>query len=115
MESKTKFFTFDQNNTGGRFLDNMPLFLIVEAIDSFQADDIAINNGVYFNGCEIGLDCECCGDRWTESSNNDSSETPNIYGNPVEQFKSQWGNYVAKVIYLNGTVKEYKTDKSNEL
>ena len=32
-----------------------------------QADAIAEQNGVYFDGCQEGLDCPCCGDRWSSA------------------------------------------------
>jgi hypothetical protein len=61
-----KFFCFDQNNSGGSFVVDEKLThrVIVEADDEDEASDIGERLGVYFNGCEDGYDCDCCGDRW---------------------------------------------------
>lgn len=65
---QTKFFEYRQNNSGGRFDidDTLTVRVIVEAKDQEQAIRIGENLGIYFNGCDEGLDCSCCGDRWYE-------------------------------------------------
>lgn len=65
---QTKFFEYRQNNSGGRFDidDTLTVRVIVEAKDQKQAIQIGENLGIYFNGCDEGLDCSCCGDRWYE-------------------------------------------------
>jgi hypothetical protein len=58
-----KYFTYDQNNSGGSFSDY--LWVIVEAPSSPVADSLACDFGpCYFDGCDEGMDCDCCGDRW---------------------------------------------------
>jgi hypothetical protein len=66
MTQEKKFYSFRQNNSGGFFkeLENGMFHLIVEADSEEEANEIAQENGVYFDGCKEGLDCECCGDRW---------------------------------------------------
>lgn len=61
-----KFYEYNQNNSGGSFVvdKNVCHRLMIEADDQRTADRIAISLGVYFNGCDEGLDCDCCGDRW---------------------------------------------------
>ncbi len=61
-----KFYSFDQNNSGGRFDvdDKVCHRVIVEAKDTDEAIGLVENLGVYFDGCENGMDCDCCGDRW---------------------------------------------------
>jgi len=61
-----KFYEFSQNNSGGKFTvdDKLCHRLIIEASSEEEACSIAEDMGVYFNGCEDGIDCECCGDRW---------------------------------------------------
>ena len=63
------FFTFTQNNSGGRFrFDDkrgISVNVIVEADSKEQALERAESIGLYFNGVENGSDCECCGDRWS--------------------------------------------------
>lgn len=66
----TKWFEFRQNNSGGSF-DHDPvrgigLSVYVEADDAKHANYRAERIGLYFNGCDSGSDCECCGDRWSE-------------------------------------------------
>lgn len=75
-----KFYEFNQNNSGGSFHtdDKLCHRVIIEANDTDEAIDIAEDMGIYFNGCDSGMDCECCGDRW--STPWDSCEFPKIYG-----------------------------------
>ena len=63
---QTFFFEFSQNNSGGHWdvNDKLTHRLYIEAADEAEATRIAEDLGVYFNGCEDGMDCECCGDRW---------------------------------------------------
>jgi hypothetical protein len=59
------FFKFDQNNSGGHFScdDKVCHRVIIEATNTTDADDKAGELGVYFEGCDRGMDCSCCGDR----------------------------------------------------
>ena len=59
-----KFYEFYQNNSGGYFDTSVPLCLWVEASSAEEACAIAEEHGVYFDGVDKGIDCECCGDRW---------------------------------------------------
>lgn len=72
------FFTFSQNNSGG-FFTGPAKYVIIEALDMSEADDIAERNDLYFNGCESGWDCSCCGDRWGRAWGN-GTEKPEIHG-----------------------------------
>lgn len=62
--TEDNFYEFDQNNPGGYFDTSMPRFLWVEASSAEEACEIAEKHGVYFDGVDKGIDCECCGDRW---------------------------------------------------
>lgn len=62
-----KFYHFYQNNSGGSRTAGMPGYLFVEAESAEEADDRAESVGVYFDGCENDIDCDCCGDRWHRS------------------------------------------------
>lgn len=64
------WYHYRQNNSGGSF-DIVPEegigpHLYIEAKHSEQADQLAMDLGLYFEGVEAGLDCDCCGDRWEE-------------------------------------------------
>ena len=60
------WFNFDQNNSGGNFIvnDNVTHRVIIEADSEEEAIEIGENLGMYWDGCDIGVDCPCCGDRW---------------------------------------------------
>lgn len=58
------FYPFNQNNSGGRFI-GPALVVYIEAESEESANDIAQEHDIYFNGCEYGRDCSCCGDRWS--------------------------------------------------
>jgi hypothetical protein len=61
-----KFYEFRQNNSGGSFAvdDNVAHSVYIEAEDADRANEIALEKGLYFNGVDTGQDCNCCGDRW---------------------------------------------------
>ena len=62
-----KFYEYNQNNSGGHFDvdDKVCHRLFIEAESKEQANDKAEELGVYFDGVEKGMDCDCCGDRWS--------------------------------------------------
>jgi hypothetical protein len=66
QELKLVYWEFDQNNSGGSFVENEELAhrVIIEAYSSEEACSKATEIGIYFNGCDEGMDCPCCGDRW---------------------------------------------------
>ena len=84
--AKLKWFTFHQNNSGGHFtVDNdVDTKVIVQAHNADEANELAQRVGIYFGGVDDGIDCECCGDRWsTIWSNDEGTDVPSIYGHPV--------------------------------
>lgn len=101
-----KFFTYRQNNSGGSFEvdDKVDVYVIIEAESAVQANSIADDIGIYFDGCEKGLDCECCGDRWAEVDESDGREVPMIYSYPVSEYQSYVLRRTAKVHYLDGRI-----------
>lgn len=84
--TKLKWFTFHQNNSGGRFrVDaDVDAYVIIQAHNADEANELAQRIGIYFNGVAEGYDCECCGDRWYRLYSDDQgTDEPEIYGNPV--------------------------------
>lgn len=82
------FYTFCQNNSGGYIhYDHdagISEYVIVEAPDQQTACDRAVVEiGLYFNGCDLELDCECCGDRWYNSPT--GTDRPEIYREPPSE------------------------------
>ena len=80
---ETKFYTFRQNNSFGVW--EGPINVIVEARHLDEACDIAQDHGVYFDGCESGIDCPCCGDRWHRPWFDNGDEVPSEYGTPLDE------------------------------
>lgn len=119
------FYTFDQNNSGGRFdydeACGITTHVIIEADNATEANSIAENIGLYFNGCDAGYDCPCCGDRWYPQYSDDrGAHSPEVYGQPVETLKSAVGwsgkkgeitrwvdGYEIFVHYKDGTIKGF--------
>lgn len=105
-----KFYTYNQNNSGGSFTFDeqagITHYVIVQAEDLDFAKFRAEKIGLYFNGCSSGRDCSCCGDRWYQPWSDDGTDSPEIYGSPVEKTeKPYFGFDVGKQIcvhYVDG-------------
>ena len=115
------FFEFDQNNSGGSFDvdDKICHRLFIEAESSEEATEIAESLGCYWDGCAQGIDCNCCGDRW--SSDPDEVELPYTWepfqGDAIEvktieeyaQYEADtwgWTSPDGRIFYKNGKVIE---------
>lgn len=83
-----KWYNFHQNNSGGSFTvnDKIDINVIIQAKSPKEANSLAEEIGIYFDGCEKGMDCDCCGDRWHRADKYDESKTPSIYGKPIENY-----------------------------
>lgn len=90
------YYTFRQNNSFGTW-KGPAKFVIVEAADVNQASSRAEEVGVYFDGCDSGMDCPCCGDRWS-TPYEDGTETPMIYGEPIADYRA-WNDDEDVLIY----------------
>ena len=78
-----RWYEFDQNNSGGVFVmdDDVSIKVFIQAESEDVANQKAEEVGIYFDGCEKGIDCDCCGDRWYSE----------IY--PRDSFKTHfWGS-----------------------
>jgi hypothetical protein len=110
----TKFFDFSQNNSGGRWVfdkeKGLTCNVIIEAQNAADANRIAEEKGIYFNGCSTGDDCSCCGDRWSSQWDDEKGDAvPSIYGEPVgvkESHRARWCDDVLPIAvhYLDGTI-----------
>lgn len=116
---ETKFYEFRQNNSGGSFdydeQRGISVSVIVEAVNSAEAVDKALEIGLYFNG---EGDCECCGDRWYEPWRDDGKDEPSVYDTPVapgdtfvaENFNIKWmkkGRFEGFIHYYDGRVEGF--------
>lgn len=110
---ETLFYTYSQNNSGGSFRisdeEGICEYVIIEALNSAHADTRAESIGLYFDGCDEGIDCPCCGDRWYEQASYEKGyEVPSIYGRPADQEIKSWYRNRCFVHYLDNTIKEIK-------
>lgn len=111
------FHSYAQNNSCGSLTvnDEVANFVFIEADDSDQADEIACKIGIYFNGVDDGLDCECCGDRWYSSGSEGEAE-PKIYGESIAEYRdvlnTKVGEPYAHVYYKDGRKETFVTKKS---
>lgn len=77
------WYTFHQNNTGGEFVScdqsGIGSDVIIEANSPEHANSRAEEIGIYFDGCDSGIDCPCCGDRWSPAWDNDGKTDPMLF------------------------------------
>lgn len=81
----SKFFMFDQNNSGGHFVvdKNLCHRIVFECESENEAIFLAENKGCYWNGVDDGVDCPCCGDRWSTYCNEIDIDKYSTEGYPV--------------------------------
>jgi hypothetical protein len=105
-ENQMSFYTFNQNNSGGGFDrdEDVSHYVIIEADSAFAANTKAESVGIYFNGCDDGTDCSCCGDRWCEVWGK-GDEAPLIYDKAPEDIKDMFcrpGDTYCIIYYADG-------------
>lgn len=115
---KTKWWFYSQNNPGGsfEFTDKLSHYMIIEACSASHADLRLEELGGYFDGCDNGTDCSCCGDRWSRAYGEGDSE-PAYYGTPLDKAESifTWrndGRGEIFVVPLEGPAREHIVKKS---
>jgi len=73
-----KWFDYTQNNSGGYWCG--PNHVIVQAVNAAMANAAAESfAGVYFDGCSTGVDCSCCGDRWSRAWDGEGTDEAMVY------------------------------------
>lgn len=107
---KTKFYTYNQNNSGGSFIkkqeQGIDTIVIIEATSPSHADSIAEDKGIYFDGCSNGRDCNCCGDRWYKAD--EGYDVPSFYDTPITEVEEGFFRQGAFVHYLDGRIEYTK-------
>lgn len=101
-----KWFEFKQNNSGGYFKvdDKVCNRLFIEAEDFDEAVYKAEELGCYWNGVSEGIDCPCCGDRWSKYNDEVDLDKYNrvgyrvgiydgIYPDTVSEWNKIYGKY----------------------
>lgn len=108
-----RFFEYSQNNSGGSFdIDDergIGPRVWVEAANSDHADSRAESLGIYFNGCDEGMDCKCCGDRWRPAWG-DGDESVDV--DPVWDFGWHDTVYLHR---MDGTIERFTRDDALRL
>ena len=113
MNNNTYWYEFRQNNSGGDFIvdDKVCHFLYIEADNFGKAVSIAESLGCYWNGVEKGIDCPCCGSRWSKWDNQPIDFDDNN-SKSIEEYAQKmsseygWTYPDARIYYKNGDVKE---------
>lgn len=84
-KTPTRFYQFKQNNSGGGFR-SPAINVIIEATSVDEANVLALDHGLYFDGVADERDCPCCGDRWypVRDEKYDVSDVPSIYNEPID-------------------------------
>lgn len=113
------FFTFNQNNSGGRFILDTTVaeYVVIEATNHKQANAIALSIGLYFDGVDDDVDCPCCGDRWFRCGDGSAKMEPTIYDTPVQWVPkcfTKQGEVFCRIFYANGIVEEYLSPGNKE-
>jgi len=74
------WYEFNQNNSGGSFdydgSRGISHKVFIEADSAALANVHANYIGIYFDGCDDGHDCHCCGARWYEVDDGDFYTVP---------------------------------------
>ena len=98
----TQFYVLTQNNSGGSFVtdDKLCHRLIIEASSEKEVISIAEDLGCYWNGCNEGMDCPCCGDRWYPS--------PDLID--LEDMNTKWNGYEISQWLGSGTKESVQED-----
>jgi len=116
-ENETGFYTFNQNNSGGSFVRDSDVdhYVVIEGRSISEVIERAKEVGIYFNGCDEGYDCSCCGDRWSEPWDNEKlTKVPTMYGEDSifagPFYDKRKKNDTVVVHYLDGT-RAYGTSK----
>lgn len=112
---ESKFYTYIQNSSGGSFYINekegIAEYVIIEATSSKKANKIAESIGIYFDGCDEGLDegldCDCCGDRWYSANDDDGKQCPSLYSEPIDKCGGSFGEDYCFIHYLDGRIVKF--------
>lgn len=119
------WYKFSQNNSGGSFITNDKVchMLYIEAETFKEAVIKAESLGCYWNGVADGIDCPCCGDRWTRWRDDpididkyiDDGYEAYVYDSAYRDVKAEWDKRFGKYevvehprFVTEWSVREYK-------
>ena len=116
------WFEYDQNNSYGKFeIDDVLCHeLWIEAETLEDANRQFLDMGGYFDGVEAGIDCGCCGDRWSPPYR--EGKFPLVWDregtvfNTIEDYilhlvDMKWSmRNIYRLFYANGDMREFKKE-----
>jgi hypothetical protein len=103
-EIDVKWFHFNQNNSGGKFVvnENVCEDVLIQAANAEQA--IAKAHRIMDNSDS----CPCCGDRWSFwVDDSDGTEEPEIYGEKLSEKKRSLFRDEARLHHFDGRVETF--------
>ena len=108
------FYYFSQNNSGGYFVQDeangVGEYVVVEAKDAKSAYKKLEDIGDKVDG--FWSYCECCGDRWYDSNDDDDGEDfPHIYGEKFGEGKV-YSDSTVYVHYENGKIEKVELKRN---
>jgi hypothetical protein len=113
------WYSYKQNNSGGRVVQNdaVDWYVWIEAESVRVANARAEDIGIYFNGCDTGYDCSCCGDRWSTPWEDEGDDEPLYYDTPVVRKVGAYAfgsDGMSKSSMYDGTMHLYHADGTHE-
>lgn len=95
-----KWFTYNQNNSGGYFIDNDDVSHLI-CVQAENAE--AANTQAYQITEEYGEFCECCGERWDISERDqDGADVPTQYDKPLTESEASHYRQTAVLHFATG-------------
>lgn len=116
------WYEFPQNNSGGRFItdDKVCHLIYIQAESEEEAIEKAEELGCYWDGVNKGIDCPCCGDRWSKFTPLAPERIYGIYKS-FEEYAQEMCNIFgdggvpeARLFYSNGEVRELTMNKKTK-
>ena len=98
------FYLFVQNNSGGYFHNDAEAGIGVNVAFEANSEEEAIErakNVIYFDGVSEGIDCGCCGDRWSAYTWDNAETVEELNKRKYESFLENSTMYVHM---LDGTI-----------
>lgn len=107
-----KWYEFTQNNSGGYFEvdENVCHRMLIEASSFDEVLEKAESLRCYWNGVSVGIDCPCCGDRyshyWEETINLSNYDEMSEFMRKIKQINGDWATPDTRIFYADGTAEE---------
>ena len=113
-----KMYVFEQNNNHGWYFEPAQVVLVL-AKSAEEANEIATEHGVYFDGIKSGKDCQCCYyDRWERATEQNTIKSlGDLNLSDLGQDRSPWDPdkpriYSTKIVILE---KEMTAEEIEEM